>query len=120
MGSRVGSGRVEIEMDRGSNAAGDSHCGKTFEFLQVLHSLHNLISSSAHSGVEFLLVFLEGDLVTVTILFPYRSILLIIHSRHLLTWRGRGSVHFLNTAYLLVRSLSTFSLISLSSDVLIS
>ena len=31
----------------------------------------------------------------VTILFPYRSILLIVHSRRLLTWRG--SVHFLNT-----------------------
>ena len=54
----------------------------------------------------------------VTILFPYRSILLIVHSRHLFTWRG--SVRFLNTAYLLVRSSSTFSLVSLSSDVLIS
>ena len=39
---------------------------------------------------------------TVTILFPYRSVLLIVHSRRLLTWRGRGSVLFLNTAYLLV------------------
>ena len=54
----------------------------------------------------------------VTILFPYRSILLIIHSCRFLTWRG--SVHFLNTAYLLVRSSSTFSLVSLSLDVLIS
>ena len=56
----------------------------------------------------------------VTILFPYHSVLLIVHSRHLLTWRGRGSVHVLNTAYLLVHSLSTFSLVDLSSDILIS
>ena len=56
----------------------------------------------------------------VTILFPYRSILLIVHSCRLLTWRGRGSVCFLNTAYLLVHSPSTFSLVSLSSNVLIS
>ena len=56
----------------------------------------------------------------VMMLFPYRSILLIVHSRHLLTWRGRGSVHFLNTAYLLVHSPATFSLVSLSSNILIS
>ena len=54
----------------------------------------------------------------VTILFPYHSILLIFHSCCLLTWRG--SVCFLNAAYLLVRSSSTFSLVSLSLDVLIS
>ena len=54
----------------------------------------------------------------VMILFSYRSILLIIHSRHLLT--GRGSVHFLNTPYLLVHSSSTFSLVSLSLDIPIS
>ena len=54
----------------------------------------------------------------VTILFPYHSILLIVHSRHLLTWRG--SVCFLNTTYLLVHSPSTFSLVSLSLNVLIS
>ena len=52
----------------------------------------------------------------VTILFPYHSILLIIHSFHLLTWRGRGNVCFLNTTYLLVCSFSTFSLVNLSSD----
>ena len=56
--------------------------------------------------------------MSVTILFPYCSVLLIVHSRHLLTWRG--SVHFLNTAYLLVHSFSTFSLVNLSSDILIS
>ena len=56
----------------------------------------------------------------VMILFPHRSILLIIHSRCLLTWRGRGSIHFLNTTYLLICSLSTFSLIDLSLDILIS
>ena len=53
---------------------------------------------------------------TVMILFPYQSILLIVHSRRLLTWRGRGSACFLNTAYLLVCSPSTFSLVSLSSN----
>ena len=56
----------------------------------------------------------------VTILFLYHSILLIVHSYHLLTWRGRGSVHFLNTTYLLVCSPSTFSLVDLFSDILIS
>ena len=56
----------------------------------------------------------------VTILFTYCSVLLIVHSRCLLTWRGRGSIHFLNTTYLLVHSLSTFSLVDLSSDILIS
>ena len=54
----------------------------------------------------------------VTILFPYCSILLIIHSHCFLTWRG--SVRFLNTAYLLVRSSSTFSLVSLSLDIPVS
>ena len=56
----------------------------------------------------------------VTILFPYHSILLITHSHCLPTWRGRGSVHFLNTTYLLVHSFSTFSLVDLSSDPFIS
>ena len=54
----------------------------------------------------------------VTILFPYHSILLIIHSHCFLTWRG--SVCFLNTAYLLVHSYSSFSLVSLSLDIPIS
>ena len=53
------------------------------------------------------------------ILFPYHSILLIIHSFHLLTLRGRGNVCFLNTTYLLVHSISTFSLVALPSDTLI-
>ena len=55
---------------------------------------------------------------SVTIHFPCRSILLIIHSHRFLTWRG--SVCFLNTAYLLIHSSSTFSLVSLSLDVPIS
>ena len=78
-------------MEKCSNAAGNSCHGGTFEFLQGL---------------------------CVTILFPYQSILLIVHSCCLLTWRGRGS--FLNTAYLLVCSSSTFSLVSLSLDTPIS
>ena len=70
------------------------------------------------------MVLLHGVRITpfkrlcVTILFPYCSILLIIHSHCLPTWRG--SVHFLNIAYLLVRSSSTFSLVSLSLDIPIS
>ena len=35
-GSVGGSGRVEMAMARGSNAAGDSHRGGMFEFLQGL------------------------------------------------------------------------------------
>ena len=35
-GSVGGSGRVEVEMVRGSSAAGDSRRGGTFEFLQGL------------------------------------------------------------------------------------
>ena len=63
---------------------------------------------------------LQVCIMAVMILFPYCSILLIVHSRCLLTWRGRGSVCFLNTAYLLVHSPSTFSFVSISSDVLTS
>ena len=36
MGSETGLERVEMEMGRGSNAAGDSHCGGMFGFLQGL------------------------------------------------------------------------------------
>ena len=43
----------------------------------------------------------------VTILFPHRSTLLIVHSRRLLTWRGRGNALCSNTSYFLVHSLST-------------
>ena len=35
-GSEDGLGRVEMVMGRGSNAAGDSHHGRMFEFLQGL------------------------------------------------------------------------------------
>ena len=37
--SKVGLGRVEIVMGRGSSAAGDSCCGRTFKFLQGLYIL---------------------------------------------------------------------------------
>ena len=56
----------------------------------------------------------------VTILFPYCSILIFIHSCCLLTWRGRGNGHFFNSTYLLLCSFSTFSLIDLSLDLVIS
>ena len=36
VGSGAGLGRVEMEMGRSSNAAGDSHCGTMFGFLQGL------------------------------------------------------------------------------------
>ena len=36
IGSVGGLGRVEMEMARGSSAAGDSHRGETFGFLQGL------------------------------------------------------------------------------------
>ena len=41
----VGSGRVVMEMGRGSNVAGNSHCVGTFEFLQgyVFSCLHSLL-----------------------------------------------------------------------------
>ena len=44
MGSEVGLGRVEMEMGRGSNAAGDSHHGRTFGFIQGLCILLSPIS----------------------------------------------------------------------------
>ena len=44
MGSEVGLGRVEMEMGRGSNAAGDSHHGGTFGFIQGLCILLSPIS----------------------------------------------------------------------------
>ena len=50
------------------------------------------------------------------ILFPHHSIFLILHSFRLLTWRGRDNVCFLNITYLLVQSLSTFSVLPLFTD----
>ena len=47
-GSEDGSGRVEIVMGRGSNAAGDSCCGRTFEFL---HGLCILLSPLSLDGL---------------------------------------------------------------------
>ena len=44
MGSELGSGRVEMVMGRGSNAAGDSRCDRTFEFLQGLYILLSPLS----------------------------------------------------------------------------
>ena len=102
-------------------------CGRSSD--PVLHSVNKThkketLSTSnqipEHIYTHFINQNQELLIDIVTILFPYRSILLIVHSHRLLTWRGRGSVHFLNTAYLLVCSLSTFSLVDLSSDILIS
>ena len=82
-----------------------STCTQLFQQLSI-----DLITNLPPShGYDSLMV-----VVDVKILFPYRSILLIIHSHCFLTWRG--SVCFLNTAYLLVCSSSTFSLVSLSLD----
>ena len=43
-GSELGLGRVEMVMGRGSNAADDSCCGRTFEFLQGLYILLSSLS----------------------------------------------------------------------------
>ena len=52
----------------------------------------------------------------VTILFPHHSTLLFIHSRHLLTWRGRCH-SYINTSYLLIRTASSFCFLNLSMDI---
>ena len=105
------------------DAPGSTSCEFT-RTLDKLWSLHSTLSGPNVTVTTRGLVIEPGAQLyeggNVTILFPYRSILLIVHSRHLLTWRDRGSVCFLNTTYLLVHSSSTFSLVSLSLDVLIS
>ena len=57
-----------------------------------------------------------GGSSTVTILFPHRSILLFTHTRCLLTWRGRCH-SYINTSYLLIRTLSSFCFLDLSMDI---
>ena len=52
----------------------------------------------------------------VTILFPHRSLLLFTHTRRLLTWRGRRH-SYINTSYLLIRTLSSFCFLDLSMDI---
>ena len=52
----------------------------------------------------------------VTILFPHRSILLFTHTCRLLTWRGRCH-SYINTSYLLIRTLSSFCFLDLSMDI---
>ena len=59
---------------------------------------------------------LQVHLLTVTILFPHRSILLFTHSRRLLTWRGRRH-SYINTSYLLIHTLSSFCFLDLSMDI---
>ena len=54
-------------------------------------------------------------LPTVTVLFPHRSCLLFIHTRCLLTWRGRR--HYTNTSFLFIRTLSSFCFFDLSMDL---
>ena len=51
----------------------------------------------------------------VTVLFPHRSILLFFHTRCLLTWRGRRI--YTNTAYLFLRTASSFCFFDLSMDL---
>ena len=53
--------------------------------------------------------------LSVTILFPHRSVLLFIHTRCLLTWRGRCL--YTNTSYLFIRTLSSFCFFDLSMDL---
>ena len=51
----------------------------------------------------------------VTILFPYRSILLFIHTHCLLTWRGRR--RYTNTSVLFIHTSSSFCFFDLSMDL---
>ena len=51
----------------------------------------------------------------VTVLFPHRSILLFFHTQCLLTWRGRRL--YTNTAYLFIRTTSSFCFFDLSMDL---
>ena len=51
----------------------------------------------------------------VTVLFPHRSTLLFIHTRCLLTWRGRH--HYTNTSFLFICTLSSFCFFDLSMDL---
>ena len=51
----------------------------------------------------------------VTVLFPHRSILLFLHTRCLLTWRGRR--HYTNTLFLFICTLSSFCFFDLSMDL---
>ena len=48
--------------------------------------------------------------------FPHHSTLLFIHSRRLLTWRGRCH-SYINTSYLLIRTSSSFCFLDLSMDI---
>ena len=63
-------------------------------------------------------VWLEGknlQLHYVTVLFPHRSVLLFFHTQCLLTWRGRRL--YTNTAYLFIRTASSFCFLDLSMDL---
>ena len=51
----------------------------------------------------------------VTVLFLHRSILLLFHTRSLLTWRGRRI--YTNTAYLFLHTASSFCFLDLSMDL---
>ena len=57
----------------------------------------------------------QCQLFSVTVLFPHRSTLLFIHTRCLLTWRGRR--HYTNTSFLFIRTLSSFCFFDLSMDL---
>ena len=56
-----------------------------------------------------------GTKVDVTVLFPHRSVLLFFHTQCLLTWRGRRL--YTNTAYLFIRTASSFCFLDLSMDL---
>ena len=58
---------------------------------------------------------LVGDESIVTVLFPDHSVLLFFHTQCLLTWRGRRI--YTNTAYLFLRTASSFCFFDLSMDL---
>ena len=57
----------------------------------------------------------SSELESVTVLFPHRSVLLFFHTQCLLTWRGRRL--YTNTAYLFIRTASSFCFFDLSMDL---
>ena len=53
--------------------------------------------------------------LSVTVLFPHRSVLLFFHTRCLLTWRGRRL--YTHTSYLFICTVSSFCFFDLSTDL---
>ena len=117
-------------VDEGDISSTIQQCGDSVVVLSVLNSnshineeLAVLVDSvginvfrdlvSDRKGTRFFfVVFVDG---IVTVLFPYHSVLLFFHTQCLLTWRGRRI--YTNTAYLFLRTASSFCFFDLSMDL---